>query len=37
MKHKLEEGFLDFFTGLEDPRSVRNRKHMIVYYLSYRS
>jgi predicted transposase YbfD/YdcC len=29
MKHKLEEGFLDFFTVLEDPRSVRNRKHMM--------
>lgn len=29
MKHKIEEGFLDFFKGLEDPRFVRNRKHMI--------
>lgn len=27
MKNKLEEGFLDFFKELEDPRSTRNHKH----------
>lgn len=29
MKSKIEEGFLDFFKGLEDPRSERSRKQMI--------
>lgn len=29
MKYKIEEGFLDFFNGLEDPRSARNQKHMM--------
>jgi hypothetical protein len=27
MQLKIEEGFLDVFNGLEDPRSKRNRKH----------
>lgn len=29
MKYTIEEGFLDFFNGLEDPRSERNQKHMM--------
>lgn len=27
MKEKIEEGFLDYFRVLEDPRSTRNRRH----------
>ena len=33
MKLKIEEGFLDVFKGLEDPRSDRNRKHMMAEIL----